>query len=38
MKSIDFVNLIGKFCRQPIVATEGRHVYLWHGDLVKLNQ
>jgi hypothetical protein len=36
MKSDDFVILIKKFSQQPIVATEGRHVYLWHGDLAKL--
>ena len=36
MKLDDFAALIEKFCQQPIVATEGRHVYLWHGDPAKL--
>jgi hypothetical protein len=32
----DFVDLIAAFCKRPTVSTEGRHVYLWHGDLNKL--
>jgi hypothetical protein len=32
MKRDEFLKLIKQFSEQPIVATEGRHVYLWHGD------
>jgi hypothetical protein len=31
-----FVELITTFCKGPTVSTEGRHVYLWHGELGKL--
>ncbi len=26
-----FLELVRAFARRPVVATEGRHVYLWHG-------
>jgi hypothetical protein len=36
MKQDDFLGLVKHFSKQPTVATEGRHIYLWHGDLRKL--
>jgi len=32
----EFANLLSRFAQRPIPAVQGRHVYLWHGELAAL--
>ncbi|NLF03149.1 MAG: hypothetical protein GX601_19470 [Anaerolineales bacterium] len=36
MTAEDFLRLLSRFAERPVPATGGRHVYLWHGDLDRL--
>lgn len=36
MKKNEFLNLLQRFLQRPLPAVDGRHVYLWHGEIARI--
>jgi hypothetical protein len=36
MTQTEFLNLVSRFANRPLPALNGRHIYLWHGQLNRL--